>query len=255
MSPASTQQRVLRTGFTLIELLVVIAIIAILAAMLLPALAAAKEKARSIRCIANHKQLITGWLMYKDDYNGRLVEDMGGSSLIYPCWTQDDMSVATQATNLVQFQTGLLYPLTPNPGIYKCPDDLTAHLRSYSMQPQVGYYFQGVQHDAQGDNGIPGYPPMYKDIDIRHTATSATLVFLDERTDSINDSLLGILITGSSWWDIPANWHSRGENLSFADGHAEHWRWLDSRTLTVVNQSNTPNNPDLIKLQSCLGYN
>ena len=70
---STTKMKKMRRRFTLIELLVVIAIIAILAAMLLPALQSARERARTVSCVSNIKQVMHSFILYADDNDGQFM--------------------------------------------------------------------------------------------------------------------------------------------------------------------------------------
>ncbi len=218
-----------KRGFTLIELLVVIAIIAILAAMLLPALSRAKAKALTISCMSNLKQLQVCWHLYSMDNQGLLPPNKSQSlsTLGFDSWISGNAQTDSTDDNV---RRACLFPYNTSVAIYCCPSDKSVvsgtskrRFRSYSMS----YPWMA------GDADMWPYTELnYRETDIRSPAPSRASVFIDENEQSINNSGLGILPAGDSrWWDWPASRHNNGCTLSFADGHAEIWHWLDAYVL------------------------
>jgi prepilin-type N-terminal cleavage/methylation domain-containing protein len=136
-----------KTGFTLIELLVVIAIIAILAAILFPVFAQAREKARTISCLSNQKNLGTAVLMYARDYDEGIIPWL-------TCGSGQGCGTPTRAQRL---WTGVIQPYVKNGGGFNPPGGIMA-CPSWS---QAKLLLAADAADCDGVGGLePFFPPL-----------------------------------------------------------------------------------------------
>jgi prepilin-type N-terminal cleavage/methylation domain-containing protein/prepilin-type processing-associated H-X9-DG protein len=252
-----------RGGFTLIELLVVIAIIGILAAMLLPALARAKGRAKTIGCLNNLKQIQLCWHLYALDNNDFLVPNNSVTSVT----TSGSAGALAKGVSwcladptAVNVENGMLFQYNKSVAIYHCPADLSTwpdgdtsnppslRARSYNMSQSVNGY---PEYSWLIVNYIPYFK---KTTQIRNPNVSDCMVFIDENPDTMLDSQFGMPTDSYGqvgfWWDLPSSRHDQGSNLSFADGHAEHWRWAVPKVFNNWIQAVTPQEmPDYNRLR------
>ena len=202
-----------RHSFTLIELLVVIAIIAILAAMLLPALSQAREKARSISCASNEKQITLAALMYADEYKEYL-----------PAFTMRGTTGGHTNYWFVLLGSYVGGTIWDDNKVWRCP----SLANESSAYPDYGWNYCGWNNTAS-DWGL-GYADGTSDprggaVTLGAIADPSNMFMMgDRRTVIFPGAFLGYPALSGATHGVPSL-HSEGLNIGYIDGHVAFMKW------------------------------
>ncbi len=241
--------RRVRAAFTLIELLVVIAIIAILAAMLLPALAKAKQRTQAVYCMNNMKQMMIAWLAYTHDFNDNIVYALHGGGaqngagynfngqLIHG-WAEGwlDSTAAPDNTNTLWLTDDTHAKLAPylakSKNVFKCPADTSLSSAQRSLNWVNGRCRSISGNICLGQGNVSAgpigsiYTHCIKMSDVRTPGPTDTWEFVDEHPDSINDPGFFPPESAGQFVDTPATYHNFACGFAFTDGHSEIHKWI-----------------------------
>jgi len=214
-----------RKGLTLIELLGVVAIIAVLVALLLPALASAREQARTVTCQSQLRQLGVGFQFYADAYQGFVAsyalnnramqwnDYLAGQGPGFNVWEKTTRKVTLCPSNTVSISD-------PSTGL---------PLVNYGQIQTVSWPFRYMVWQNTGNDALAWAGPPFR---FSEVATPASKVLLTDLADNQGyGRLYGVLapayFSGATYWQYQiSNCHNDGTNALYFDGHVSREPWV-----------------------------
>jgi prepilin-type N-terminal cleavage/methylation domain-containing protein/prepilin-type processing-associated H-X9-DG protein len=253
----SRNRRLSESGFTLVELLVVIAIIALLMGILLPALNRARELGKRVVCLSNLKQMTVAWMAYAEANSDKIVNGApttptGNLGACIECagttcttravapnattnnvdnlhydelpWIGSTSGVANECCKKCAITSGALWKYIQNDKIYRCPTGDKGATITYIMIDSMN----GLPRDGTHSGTTPVEGVWIKNRN-KIKKVAARTVFIDE--GKVTPDSYAVNYRSAMWFDPPMVRHGDGTIVSFADGHAESWKWKSKKTI------------------------